>query len=614
MDDLAITLDRLEDTNILAWIFKHKIKNERGLPITFDDHAFMIDPYLDWTPEQGSRKASQCGWSVMTNIKLVWAANFGIPGFDVPAANVIYTLPSDSDVNAFVPSKTNMIINNNPIMKSYMSGDDAGSKEVDSISKKQIGQSFIYFKGTQSKTAALMLTADLRIHDEADRSNASVIDQYESRVATSKYRGNWQFSNPSAPNMPADLLYQQSDQKHWFVKCTACGAWQYLDWYKLSEFTLQYSESDPHCFVDDINGTYVCGRCGRNLSDECRRRGKWVKKNRLSKVSGYWVSHMMYPWLSASSLVNTEKRKSKDYFMNFVMGKPYVGSDVVVDAQTIVNNIVLSGNFEFIPGKVAMGVDNGDIKHYVIGDEKGIWLIGKTRDWNDIELLIQKFQPVCVIDLNPYPNKPRELAAKYKPTGDKKWRVYCSFYIEQSKNYELIDWGDMQSGEGYADKLHMVYPVRNMLFDDLIAHIASGGVKFFKSKPYWEEYIKHWETMYRADRIGTRMAKDVAPAAASSQIVRGVWESSTGEDHYCHATLYYYVALSRMLKAGGAVLSKGTDINTIIQQAGGNLQRNVPITLAENLITPSMPIIQNSISKLMRKPQKGVDGARSRKM
>ena len=143
----------------------------------------------------------------MTNLKLFYAAKFGIPGYSLPAANVIYTLPADKDVNDFVPSKTNMLIKQNKTLQQYVLDENGNSRYgADSVTRKRVGDSMVYFKGTRSKTAALMITSDLNIHDESDRSEPSIIDEYSSRVATSIYKGRWVFSNPSAPGMPADQL------------------------------------------------------------------------------------------------------------------------------------------------------------------------------------------------------------------------------------------------------------------------------------------------------------------------------------------------------------------------------------------------------------------------
>ena len=593
--------EQLQDRNMIAWIMHNKIKNERGVPISFKDHAFMIDPYLDWTPEQAAKKASQCGWSVMTNLKLFFAAKHGIPGFGIPAANVIYTLPSDADVKAFVPSKTNLLISNNPVIASYVRDHGDGEKlhrgrDVDSIQRKQIDQSMVYFKGTKSKTAAIMLTADLRIHDESDRSDQTVIEMYESRTSSSLYKGNWTFSNPSAPNMPADLLFQNSDQKYWFIKCGSCGTWQYMDWFDLSEYDLAYDSNNPHCFVDPVKEQYVCCYCAGVITDDMRRRGKWIRKYSNRKISGYWVNQMMYPWISAASLLPVKKNKSKAYWLNFVMGVPYVGSDVKVDSQVIMNNMVLD-KVDWKPGEVAMGVDNGDIKHYVIGNKYGIFKVGKTKSWEDIDSLIRMYQPVTVIDMNPYPSRPREMAKSNWGMG----RVYLSFFVKEPKNYQLWQWGDTY------ETMHMVYPNRNKSLDDMIGYIAEGSMKFFGSKSDFEEYIKHWETMYRADMIGTqKLTEGLAPDTV--QPMEGVWLSSTGQDHFAFATLYFYIALSKIIGGAGQVLKSPNVPMQIMGQptTGGS----IPVTPAQGP-DPNTHRPMFNLKNLLNKKNSGGGGSTS---
>lgn len=579
MDNL---LSKIEDINILAWVFNNDIKTEQGKPFNFENFSFMIDPWLDWTPNQGVRKASQCGWSVMTNLKLFYAAKHGIPGTDIKSANVIYTMPTDNDIKSFVPSKTNALIANNPKIMEYMKDENGNKRDVDSIERKKIGNNFVYFKGTKSQTAALAITSDLNIHDEADRSNKEIVNQYESRLTTSRYKGRWIFSNPSAPNMPADLMFLQSDQKHWFIKCEHCGHWQYLDWKKTNEVDFKVSN---HCFVDVENACFLCSKCALPISDENRKRGKWVAKHPGRDVSGYWVSHLMYPWISVKELLFTESTKDTGYFRNFVLGLPYVGSNVVVDAQTIVNNIVLD-DVHWTRGQVAMGIDNGDVKHYVIGNTEGIFEIGKTESWEEIEMLIHKYDPYFVVDLNPYPNKPKELVTKSR-------KGFASFYVNDQKNLDIVQWGQ-------GDKRGMVYPNRNKVIDDLINYIFSGRMKFFKAKQYWEEYIAHWETMYRAD------------VEDSLGIVRGLWETSTGMDHYCHATVYYYVAMSRMLTGNGQVLA-GSTASTLQQMQSTVGAKTAPV-IQGGMMKPNTDYLRSSVKAAQNKQKPSGGGSVSGNM
>ena len=67
------TLKIAEPLNPLAFILNNNILSENGSPIEFRDHYFLIDPYVDMTPEQVVCKPSQIGWSTLgINKALCW--------------------------------------------------------------------------------------------------------------------------------------------------------------------------------------------------------------------------------------------------------------------------------------------------------------------------------------------------------------------------------------------------------------------------------------------------------------------------------------------------------------------------------------------------------------
>src|SRR3990167_8653482 len=246
-----------------AWTILNEIRNEKGILLEFNNHAFLKDIYDDWTPVQVVRKASQIGFSVTKILKSLWGGKY-------KNYNQIYTLPTLSDVGQFVPSKINALISQNPILQNW-------TQDKDTILQKKIGNSFIYYRGTFAKgvqgkemesAAGIMFSSDLNIHDEADRSSQEILEQYESRLEASDYKGKWYFSNPTSPNTLSQQLYEKSDQKHWFVKCSHCNHWQYLDYWKN---------------VKDYK--FVCEKCGREITDEIRRNGRWVKKYQNRDVS-----------------------------------------------------------------------------------------------------------------------------------------------------------------------------------------------------------------------------------------------------------------------------------------------------------------------------------------
>ena len=126
--------------------------------------------------------------------------------------DIIYTLPTDGDVRTFVGGKVNRIIVNNKSMLK-----DVADK--DSVEQKQVGNSMIYFRGTWTKKAAIMVTADRLVHDEKDSSKLDIIADYQARLQHSKYKEIYTFSHPSLPETGIHQDWLKSDQKHWHIEC-----------------------------------------------------------------------------------------------------------------------------------------------------------------------------------------------------------------------------------------------------------------------------------------------------------------------------------------------------------------------------------------------------------
>jgi phage terminase large subunit GpA-like protein len=49
------------------------------------------------------------------------------------------------------------------------------------------------------------------------------------RLAHSAYKRIIELSNPSLPDLGIDEAYHNSDQRHWTLKCPACGRWVSLE-------------------------------------------------------------------------------------------------------------------------------------------------------------------------------------------------------------------------------------------------------------------------------------------------------------------------------------------------------------------------------------------------
>lgn len=479
--------------SILQWIVQEGIVNEKGEAFDFRDRPFLIDILTDFNPDIVVTACAQVGKSVTFSVKTLFALKY-------LRFNIIYTFPTDDDVREFVASKFNKILQAN--RHQFMGMD------TDSIERKEVRERFLFFKGTISKTAAISTTADLLVHDELSRSDQGTISTYKSRTKASRYKGRWLFSNPGSERDELDLAWIKSDQKEWVIQCPHCGDRHFLS----------FPES-----LDLEKKVYVCKACKQPISDDVRRNGIWEAQQGHSKISGYHISHLMCPWISAEEVIE-DSEGDPEYFNNFVLGLPYSPGDLSVTKTTILD---LWTPKDLSTGNVYIGIDVGNIKHYVIRSEKGILKMGRFNNWDELEDLIRFYKPTAgVIDAMPDNTAAKHFCDKYP------W-MRMSFFMENNNNPQTIVWW------GENDKNNIVYSHRDRILDRMLTDMIEA--KWLISAPAdkdFQMFIKHFETLRR-----TKVTNNKG-------IERYVWDSTTGEDHMVFACLYAYLA----------VLSRGSGV------------------------------------------------------
>ena len=502
---------RIQELSIHAFIKLNGIKNEVGNPIDFKDHPFLWDIYKDFSPKLVVTKAAQVGATTMETIKLLWAVrNRGL--------DAIYCLPTYEDVNTLVGSKVNRIIAQNPIFQQWTS-------DKDTIDQKQIGDHYIHWRGTWTSKAAIMVSSDWNLYDEIDACKPDVVEQYATRLQHSPYKYEHYFSHPSAQGTGIDRYWERSNQRHWFVSCSnpGCCREQYLSW----------PES-----IDEERGQFVCKFCKGELSDNDRRRGRWIARYKDREYSGYWIPLLICPWVSAREILSYKKDKSEEYFANKVLGIPYTGGGNKLTRQHFFQNLTEENLYPETNERCVMGLDTGTQLYFVLMSERGMFHYGVAKDYTEIEEMIKRWPRMMVVaDQGGDLIGVRALKEKYPG------RVYLCVFTENKNTKEEAKWG-RKDDEGW------VQVDRNRTMSEVVASFQDKRIPVMGKEEDWAEYFSHWNNLTRVN-----IFDPVTNTLRSRKWVKN------GQSDFPFATLYARIGLDRFVGIGSILMPKtGTGI------------------------------------------------------
>lgn len=516
-------IDQAFEEYPVLWVLKHGIKNEAGFPIDFEKRRWQIDMWNDLSPKQVTLKPPQTGETVKNSIKAFWVAHD-------KHKDIIYTLPTDADIKDMAGGKINRIIAQNPILQSWV-------KDHDSVEQKAVGNNIIYYRSTWASKAAMMVSSSLNLHDEVDASNMDVITQYETRQEAQENeedKWRWYFSHPSLAGYGIDRYWQISDKKEWVITCK-CGYQQILTW----------PES-----IDPERECYQCKSCKAEIDDETRIWGEW-KKTAKGEYSGYHISQLMLYNKSAKDILEAKNDPSKNeqYFYNYVLGLPYIGSENKISSQVVLKNVVPQVNEQ--KDRIIIGVDTGLPIHFTCMNKQGAFyygtcsdknLLGENQDpYDDLRKLLKRWPDSIVMA-----DQGGDLIGIRKLQADYPGRVYLVFYRKDRKSKELVNWGE-------NDELGTVRVDRNGYFQWMVEQLRdTGRIPFMGQVDEWEPWAAHFDNVYREIKTSLdKPGKDVA----TNYGVELIWKRN-GADHYCHTLLYCLVGLERFGNATATFIHK----------------------------------------------------------
>lgn len=508
-----------------TWITSKTFLNGRNY--SFKGHEFQLKVLQDPSQEVNVQKCSQIG---MTEAQGRWSLGVCrlFPGF-----SLIYTMPYSNDAAILCKTRIDPIIANSPdLLKAINS--DLNNSEI-----KQLGSSFIYFRGTQGNTQAISIPADCIVSDEIDRSSAHILSQYTSRLTHSPYKLRRNFSTPTVDGFGIAEKMTTSRRFKNLCKCEFCNHAFVPDYYndvKIPGFDDDLKAIDKRMlgWIRWKEARLLCPKCGRAPSLLPQFR-EWVQENLDDQhdAAGYYISPFDAPLLiTPSSLVkaSTEYKRHSE-FVNQNLGLTSQDSEDVLTREDLEKSLVYSDLQD--SGLYAMGADMGLLCRIVVGrlDQSGALVVVHREK----------------VPLGIFETRSRELAAKYRcvmkvfdsqPYVDLIMRMqkrdpnlFAAVFVT-SKNIEVFKVKD-QEKDAKAGKLDVrqVQVNRNKALDELVGQIKRSGLALQSDPNENDDYVAECLDLKRIQMVNKDGELEFS------------WEkSANGNDHYFFATLYLYIA------------------------------------------------------------------------
>lgn len=486
-------------TRIPFFDWSLRVPEPKSGTLDFERFPFQKELYHQGAAEQEAvvMKSTQVGVSAfLVRWVMYWA--------DVKSVTALYVFPKLQQMYDFADARVKASI----LGSEYLLGRIPGGY-VQNKGLKQIGGGWVYFRGSETKTALDSVDADVLALDEYDTLQQDNIPDAERRLSGSQIGFIRRVGVPSTPNWGIDALYNESDMRRWLVKCGACGEWQ------------------PMTFDDNVDQERllrVCRKCRKPVDVST---GEWVPEHPDRDVRGYHLPRLIVPDVNLKDIVKASK-KTRPYDVqvhyNKDRGEAYAPEEGRLSEAALQAAQSAGGGYTLQPGYqganlVTMGVDvasvrnlNVRISEHLDDGRKRALFLAEVRDFNELDRLMQRFSvKMAAIDHLPEGRLAMAFAEKYAG------RVYL---VAQTANQKVVMAVD--------DDLRKVTVRRVELFDSTFEAIRRQENLLPLDLP--EGYLKQLQNLQRHVEEDPETGKKVVSYRA------------TGPDDYAQCEAYDVVA------------------------------------------------------------------------
>jgi hypothetical protein len=492
----------------MIWANTHKINLRDGYKFSLKGMGYILDIVDCDKKIVNCKKGAQMCLTTAMFLKAIHACKYRM--YD---QNIMYMMPTVTAVEKLSKVSFDPIFQFNPWIMKKGDTNTTMCREVNGRSivmvgaqPKRVGKS-----STKDTDNLRSIPCDMVMRDEYDLMDMDMVYMSKQRLKRSRFGHEVNFASPTYPDYGIDKCYEDSDQRKWQIKCSACSKYTCL------------GETFPDC-IQQRDGTWIrtCIHCGTEIRVE---DGSWQADFPDRREAGFWVSGLLSPLADLDEYMyqyNNIDGARMSEFMRSTLGIATTESESQLNETTVLSRCTDDHNQMVSVGETCMGVDIGKQIHVVVGirtsrDSYDILKVCRVNNLHELHDVAQKMNvKSAVLDSGPYDHGVREFQQ------NEPYTVYLCQYSETKPGKPKFD-----------AKTGMVAVNRNEWCDKVHEVFTNNKIRIPRRSVEVQEFASEM----------TKTAKTIIENPDTG-LTKPRW-IKLGADHYYHASLYFLLAASR---------------------------------------------------------------------
>jgi len=290
------------------YAFTRAFTHLRGQPISFDGRPYLPQVY----ESEASRLVIRASRQVEKSTFLVNSINYYAMQF--PGIHIVCVFPRQEQARVFSRSRLLTTIEGSPVIRRILLGSQGRKPQV--MNLHFANSSEVYVRAAyHSADSVRGLDADLLIVDEFQDIAPGALPVMQEALSHSQHRKLILTGTPKSTDNDLEAVYTASTACEWQVPCAGCQQPVILDETCIGPTAL------------------ICPECDQPINP---RAGAWVPRNPESTWgAGYWINHLMVPWISHPVLLASQQSYDPAAFRNECLGLPTSLGDHIVTREEV---------------------------------------------------------------------------------------------------------------------------------------------------------------------------------------------------------------------------------------------------------------------------------------